>query len=80
MDAPRAVGAGFADLATTDWLADSAPVYLLNLGPEIAGTLFGCELEFGPATSWSRIILPMGTCQPNSDPNNSVGHASIGWR
>jgi hypothetical protein len=53
MDPSRAVAAGLAGLAETDWLADSAPVYMPNLGPDIAGTLFGCELEFGPATSWS---------------------------
>lgn len=53
MDPSRAVADGLAGLASTDWLADSAPVYMPNLGPDIAGTLFGCELEFGASTSWS---------------------------
>jgi hypothetical protein len=53
MDPARAVADGLATLAETDWLGDSAPMYMPNLGPDIAGSLFGCELEFGASTSWS---------------------------
>ena len=53
MDPAFAVAKGLANLAASDWLADSTPIYMPNLGPDITGTLFGCELEFGPDTSWS---------------------------
>lgn len=53
MDPACAVANGLAGLAETDWLGDSAPIYMPNLGPDITGTLFGCELEFGEDTSWS---------------------------
>lgn len=35
------------------FFAESYPVYMPNLGPEVCSSLFGAELEFGPATSWS---------------------------
>ncbi len=36
--------------------ADSLPTYMPNLGPEICASLYGCELEFTPDSSWSRPI------------------------
>ncbi len=37
---------------------DNFPMFYPNLGPEVVSTLFGCELEFGDHTSWSK-----PTCQ-----------------
>jgi len=53
MDPGFAVANGLAWVAENDWFADSAPIYMPNLGPDLTGTLFGCELEFGADTSWS---------------------------
>ena len=53
MNPDIAVPNGLASLAETDWLGDSVPIYMPNLGPDITGTFFGCELEFGEDTSWS---------------------------
>ncbi|MBN2048645.1 MAG: hypothetical protein JW750_12440 [Anaerolineaceae bacterium] len=33
-------------------LADTLPVYMPNLGPDLTTTLFDCDLEFGADTSW----------------------------
>lgn len=35
------------------FVAESFPRYMPNVGPELCGTLFGCELEFSEGTSWS---------------------------
>lgn len=40
-------------LDVASFVGESFPVYEPRLGPELCGTLFGCELEFGEATSWS---------------------------
>ena len=42
-----------AHVAGHDYLAESIPRFNPNLGPDLAPTLFGCELEFGDSTSWS---------------------------
>lgn len=35
---------------------DNFPRFFPNLGPEVVSTLFGCELDFGEHTSWSKPI------------------------
>ncbi len=57
MDMEYQVAAAIAELEARDWLGDAFPVLVPNLGPEITGTLFGCELEFGEHTSWSKPII-----------------------
>ena len=52
-----AVDAAVAELERRDFVADSLPVYWPNLGPEIAATVFGCELTFGDDTSWSAPVV-----------------------
>lgn len=42
-----------AHLESSVFYADSFPVFMPNVGPELVATLFGCELNFGEATSWS---------------------------
>ena len=42
-----------ASLPHRVFFAESFPMYMPNLGPEVCSTLFGAGLEFGPATSWS---------------------------
>jgi len=37
-------------------VGDALPTYIPNLGPEVAATLFGCELEFSDESSWSKPI------------------------
>lgn len=46
-----------AVMANTVWYADAMPVTYPNLGPEIFSAFYGCELEFGEITSWSKPIL-----------------------
>lgn len=57
LDAEFNVAQSIAWMEQMDWVADSFPVFAANLGPEITSTLFGCELEFGETTSWSRPIV-----------------------
>jgi hypothetical protein len=57
MDATFAVDAAIASMAMTDYVGDAFPAFCPNVGPEITGTLFGCELEFGEHTSWSVPIV-----------------------
>jgi hypothetical protein len=35
-------------------VGETYPLFFPNLGPEITATLFGCELDFGDHTSWSK--------------------------
>jgi hypothetical protein len=41
----------------TDFPLDALPVYMPNVGPELTGTIFGCDLKFGEHTSWSVPII-----------------------
>lgn len=43
--------------ANTYWAAESLPVYMPNLGPEILTACYGAELNFTEDTSWSEPIL-----------------------
>jgi len=57
MDVDYQIDCVEASLAGAQYLADSFPCYFPNLGPEVCGTLFGCELEFAEETSWSKPVL-----------------------
>jgi hypothetical protein len=46
-----------ARLQARGYPADNLPVLMPNVGPELTATLYGCELEFGPHTSWSTPIV-----------------------
>ncbi|MFB3891900.1 MAG: hypothetical protein ACE15C_07740 [Phycisphaerae bacterium] len=54
MDIEFAIDRFEAGLDGAEFLGESYPMYYPNIGPEIVGALFGCELEFGETTSWSR--------------------------
>ncbi|MCE9615342.1 MAG: hypothetical protein K8T26_13810 [Lentisphaerae bacterium] len=57
MDVEYVVDAAIARLEARDWVGDSFPSLWPNLGPEISATIFGCELEFGETTSWSKPVV-----------------------
>jgi hypothetical protein len=57
LDAEFQVDSVIASLTAHDWPLDQLPVYMPNVGPEITGALFGCDLEFGEHTSWSKPIV-----------------------
>jgi len=40
------------------FLAETFPHFEPALGPEVVATVFGCDLEFSPHSSWSRPIVP----------------------
>lgn len=42
-----------ARLEGATFVGDAFPHFFPNLGPELCGAVFGCEIEFGEATSWS---------------------------
>jgi hypothetical protein len=42
-----------AGVPATLYMAESFPMWLPNLGPEVAATVYGAELQFSPDTSWS---------------------------
>ena len=53
LDIERSLDGVEAGLDGASFAGDSVPVYYPNLGPEVCGTCYGCELEFGDWTSWS---------------------------
>jgi hypothetical protein len=57
MDVDWNVENAIARLEAHDYPGDSLPFYMPNLGPEITATLFGCELEFGESTAWSKPVI-----------------------
>lgn len=44
-------------MEATDYVGDRFPCFNPNLGPEVTATVFGCDLEFGDDTSWSRPVV-----------------------
>lgn len=48
-----------AETRMRNWvfLADSLPVAFPDLGPEIFSAFYGCEMEYGDSTAWSKPIL-----------------------
>ena len=46
-----------AGLAGQVFPADAVPIFYPSVGPEVCGTLLGCELEFGENTSWSKPVV-----------------------
>jgi len=57
LDVEFVVSSAIAAMESTIYIGDTLPVFWPNLGPEITATLYGCELEFGETTSWSRPII-----------------------
>ncbi len=57
LDTEYIVATAEARLANDIFFADSLPIAFPNLGPEIFSACYGCELEFGDSTSWSKPIL-----------------------
>ncbi len=61
MDVEYQAQRALAEAVRRDYLADSFPMWMPNLGPEILATLYGGDLEFGEHTSWSKPILHDGS-------------------
>jgi len=57
MDAEYVAECAVVNCLNTLYLGDAIPTAWPNLGPEVFSALFGCELEYGETTSWSRPIL-----------------------
>ncbi len=57
LDTEYVVATHEARLQNTVHYADALPIAYPNLGPEVFSAFYGCELEFGPTTSWSKPIL-----------------------
>jgi hypothetical protein len=57
MDTEYVVQSAEVRLWNTFYFADSLPVAWPNLGPEVFSAFYGCELEYGDETAWSRPIL-----------------------
>lgn len=56
MDVEYAVGCAEASVEAGIFLAETFPLYIPELGPEICATVFGCDLEFTPDSSFSTPI------------------------
>lgn len=69
LDMEYAVDRFEADLSSREYLADTVPIFFPNIGPEACGTLFGCELEFGDYTSWSKPVFTSCRQVPGTRPN-----------
>lgn len=57
MDTEYVVARASARLGNTVHFADSLPIAWPNLGPEIFSAFYGCEMDYGETTAWSRPIL-----------------------
>ena len=57
MDTEFTVASVAARKHNTVYFADSLPVAWPNLGPEIFSAFYGCEMDYGENTAWSKPIL-----------------------
>ncbi len=57
MDAGHIVKSAEARMLNTEFFADSLPIAWPNLGPEIFSAFYGCEMEYGERTAWSKPVL-----------------------
>ena len=54
MDPACQVATTMAELRARAYVAETLPVYVPNVGPDLTATLLGAELEFGEHTSWAQ--------------------------
>ncbi len=57
MDTAHIVAQAVAHLRNTVHFADSLPIVFPNLGPEVFSAFYGCEMEYGEHTAWSKPVL-----------------------
>jgi hypothetical protein len=57
MDTAYVVAHAVARVRNTVFFADSLPIAWPNLGPEIFSAFYGCEMEYGAQTAWSKPVL-----------------------
>jgi len=57
MDTEYVVDCAEARMANSVSFADSLPVVFPNLGPEVFSAFYGCEMEYGEHTAWSKPTL-----------------------
>lgn len=57
LDTEHIVELADARLKNSVHFADSLPIVWPNLGPEIFSAFYGCEMEYGQSTAWSKPIL-----------------------
>ncbi len=57
MDTEYIVTMAEVRLRNTVHFADSLPVAWPNLGPEVLSAFYGCDMEYGETTAWSKPIL-----------------------
>jgi len=53
LDVEFAVRTRIARVTAQNFVGDRLPVIYPNVGPELTGTIFGCQLEFSETTSWA---------------------------
>ena len=57
LDTAHVVARTEAHLRNTVYFADSLPIAWPNLEPEVFSTFYGCEMEYGEHTAWSKPVL-----------------------
>jgi len=57
MDVDFQADRALAQIANNVYYGDAMPVAMPNLGPDVFAAFYGCPLEFGAHTSWSKPIL-----------------------
>ena len=57
LDVDYVVAAAEERMRLTYYGGEALPIFYPNLGPDVFAAYLGCELEFGPETSWSVPIL-----------------------
>lgn len=53
LDGEYQIERAYAILRQHDYVGDTIPTWMPNIGPELTSTLLGCDLEFSDTTSWS---------------------------
>lgn len=72
MDTAYIVAQAEAQLRNTVHFADSLPIAWPNLGPEVFSAFYGCEMDYGDITAWSKPILADWS-------NESVENLRLDW-
>ncbi len=57
LDSEHIAAQAYAHLRNTVHFADSLPIAWPNLGPEVFSAFYGCEMEYGEHTAWSKPVL-----------------------
>jgi len=56
MDAEHHIDCMAATAESSIYLAETFPMYYPRMGPEVCATTYGCDMDFGETTTWTRPV------------------------